>query len=158
VVVSVTGAIYSWKSFARWCFVAIGTAIATLLGMSDWLLYSNFINPEGWFLGAYTNAVTFAMFGTLMYRRYVSAIDEVEQANANLAKRLQIREAELEISHRQLREAALRQTISDERQRLMQDMHDGLGSSLISAIRSVEHGGVSDFKISQILEGLPRTT
>lgn len=152
VVVSVTGAVYSWKRSRDGVLVAIGTAIATLLGMSDWLLYSNFINPEGWFLGAYTNAVTFAMFGTLMYRRYVSAIDEVEQANANLAKRLQIREAELEASHRQLREAALRQTISDERQRLMQDMHDGLGSSLISAIRSVEHGGVSDFKISQILK------
>ncbi len=152
VVVSITGAVYSWKRSRDGVLVAIGTAVATLLGMSDWLLYSNFINPEGWFLGAYTNAVTFAMFGTLMYRRYVSAIDEVEQANANLAKRLQIRETELEISHRQLREAALRQTISDERQRLMQDMHDGLGSSLISAIRSVEHGGVSDFKISQILK------
>ncbi|KAH1281794.1 hypothetical protein KXX11_004118, partial [Aspergillus fumigatus] len=40
----------------------------------------------------------------------------------------------------------------DERQRLMQDMHDGLGSSLISAIRSVEGGGMSDEKISQILK------
>lgn len=35
----------------------------------------------------------------------------------------------------------------------MQDMHDGLGASLISAIRSVERGGVSDLKISQILKG-----
>jgi signal transduction histidine kinase len=43
-----------------------------------------------------------------------------------------------------LREIEQRQTISHERQRLMQDMHDGLGSSLISAIRSVENGGLSD--------------
>jgi len=34
----------------------------------------------------------------------------------------------------------------------MQDMHDGLGSSLISAIRSVERGGVSELKVSQILK------
>ncbi len=87
-----------------------------------------------------------------LYRRYIKAIDEVEQANANLAQRLHAREIELQISHRQLREAELRQTISDERQRLMQDMHDGLGSSLISAIRSVEQGGVSDVKVSQILK------
>ena len=45
-----------------------------------------------------------------------------------------------------------RQTLSDERQRLMQDMHDGLGSTLISAIRSVEQGGMSDSKVSQILK------
>ncbi|MES2024002.1 MAG: sensor histidine kinase [Pseudomonadota bacterium] len=151
-IVSITGAVYSWKRSGDGLLVAICVAIGTLLGLSDWLLYSNFINPEGWFLGAYTNAVTFAVFGTLMYRRYINAIDEVEQANAHLAQRLQEREAELEISHRQLREAELRQTISDERQRLMQDMHDGLGSSLISAIRSLEQGGVSELKISQILK------
>jgi signal transduction histidine kinase len=151
-IVSITGAVYSWRRSRDGMLVAVGTAIATLLGMSDWLLYSNFINPEGWFLGAYTNAITFAMFGTLMYRRYIKAINDVEQANANLAQRLHAREIELQISHRQLREAELRQTISDERQRLMQDMHDGLGSSLISAIRSVEQGGVSELKISQILK------
>lgn len=151
-VVSITGAVYSWGRSRDGMLVAVGTLIATLLGMSDWLLYSNFINPEGWFLGAYTNAVTFAMFGTLMYRRYIKAIAEVEQANINLAQRLHAREIELQVSHRQLREAELRQTISNERQRLMQDMHDGLGSSLISAIRSVEQGGVSDAKVSQILK------
>lgn len=152
VVVSVTGALCSRGRSRDGLLVAVGVAASTLLGMSDWLLHNNVIGPEGWFLGAYTNAVTFAMFGTLMYRHYVGAIAAVEQLNASLAQRLQQRETELELSHQRLRQAALRQSISDERQRLMQDMHDGLGSSLISAIRSVEHGGVSDSKISQILK------
>jgi len=145
----------AWASRGRsrdGMLLVTGVGMAVLLGMSDWLLYNNVVNPEGWFLGAYTNAVTFAMFGALMYRRYIHAITEVEQINASLAQRLQAREAQLETSHRLLREAALRQTISEERQRLMQDMHDGLGSSLISAIRSVERGGVSDAKVSQILK------
>ncbi|CAJ0812905.1 sensor histidine kinase [Ralstonia flaminis] len=153
VVVSVVGAISSWRRSVDGLLVAVGLCVCSLLGMSEWLIYNNVISVEGWFLGAYANAVTFGVFGFLMYRRYISAIVEVEQVNANLAYRLQAREAELEESHRLLREAALRQTISDERQRLMQDMHDGLGASLISAIRSVEHGGVSDLKVSQILKG-----
>src|SRR5450830_230412 len=152
VLVCTMGAKASWRRSREGMLLTIGVGVAVLLGMSDWLLHNNVVNPEGWFLGAYTNAVTFAMFGGLMYRRYIDAITEVEQINASLAQRLQAREAELEISHRLLREAALRQTISEERQRLMQDMHDGLGSSLISAIRSVEHGGVSDAKVSQILK------
>jgi signal transduction histidine kinase len=150
--IAIVGGIYSWNRSREGRLVAVGIAGCTLLGMSDWLLHNNVISQEGWFLGAYTNAVTFGMFGALIYRRYLFAIREVEQLNASLAQRLQSREAELEVIHQHLREAELRQSISNERQRLMQDMHDGLGSSLISAIRSVEHGGLSDAKISQILK------
>lgn len=150
--VALVGGLSAWHRSREGRLVAIGVGGGVLLGVPDWLLHNNVISPEGWFLGAYTNAVTFALFGALMYRRYLSAITEVEQLNANLAQRLQAREAELELIHQRLREAALRQTISDERQRLMQDMHDGLGSSLISAIRMADKGGMSDSKVSQVLK------
>ena len=150
--VCLAGGISAWHRSKEGRLVAICLGLSTLLGVPDWLLHNNVISPEGWFLGAYTNAVTFGIFGVLMYWRYINAISEVEQVNASLAQRLQAREAELEIIHQRLREAGQRQTISDERQRLMQDMHDGLGSSLISAIRSVERGGVSELKVSQILK------
>ncbi|RQO64343.1 sensor histidine kinase [Variovorax sp. KBW07] len=150
--VGLIGGISAWRRSNEGRLVAAGIGVCTLLGVTDWLLQNNFISPEAWYLGAYTNAVAFSVFGALMYRRYVEAIAEVEDLNASLAERLQTREAELEESHRRLREVERRQTISDERQRLMQDMHDGLGSSLISAIRSVEGGGMSDTKVSQILK------
>jgi signal transduction histidine kinase len=154
--VSVTVSIVGWtlaghrSGEAR--LVSAGLFLCTMLGVSDWAVQNNIFSPEGWYLGAYTNAVTFATFGILMYRRYVAAIGEVEQINASLAQRLQVREAELELIHYRLRDAELRRTISEERQRLMQDMHDGLGSSLISAIRLVDHGGLSEKKFSQILK------
>ena len=150
--VALVGGVSAWRRSNEGRLVAVGIGVCVLLGLSDWLLQNNFVSPEGWYLGAYTNAVTFSVFGALMYRRYVNAIAEVELVNASLAERLQAREAELELSHRRLREVEMRQTISDERQRLMQDMHDGLGSSLISAIRSVEGGGMSELKVSQILK------
>ncbi|RST50159.1 sensor histidine kinase, partial [Variovorax sp. DXTD-1] len=152
VAVALVGGISAWKRSSEGRLVAVGIGACVLLGVSDWLLQNNFVSPEGWYLGAYTNAVTFSVFGVLMYRRYVNAIAEVERVNAGLAERLRAREAELERSHQRLREVEKLQTISDERQRLMQDMHDGLGSSLISAIRSVESGGMSDDKVSQVLK------
>lgn len=151
--VGLVGGIHAWRRSKEGILVAIGVAACTLLGVSDWLLQNNFVSPEGWYFGAYTNAITFGIFGTLMYRRYVNAIDEVELMNANLTLRLNAREAELELSHRRLLEAERQQTISKERQRLMQDMHDGLGASLINAIRSVEHGAVDETEISHILKG-----
>jgi signal transduction histidine kinase len=150
--VGVVGGVCAWRRSGEGRLVAVGVGLCVLLGVPDWLLHNNVVNCEGWFLGAYTNAVTFAMFAILMYRRYVGAIVDVERANANLELRLRSREAELELIHHQLREVALRQSISDERQRLMQDMHDGLGSSLISAIRSVERGGIGELKVAQVLK------
>jgi len=150
--VCLVGGVSAWRCSNEGRLVAVGIGICVLLGATDWLLQNNFISPEGWYLGAYTNAVTFSVFGALMYRRYVHAIGEVEELNQSLAERLRKREAELQLSHQKLREIERLQTISAERQRLMQDMHDGLGSSLISAIRSVEGGGMSELKVSQILK------
>jgi signal transduction histidine kinase len=151
-VVGLVGGICTWRSSREGRLVVVAVAICVLLGVSDWMMHNNVASPEGWFLGAYTNGVTFIFFGLLMYRRYMHAIEEVERVNASLAERLRLREAELEQSHQRLREIEQRQLLSDERQRLMQDMHDGLGSTLISAIRSVEQGRMGDTEVSQILK------
>lgn len=129
-------------------FFFVGAVCSTY----DLALQHNWVSPEGLYTQPYALIGMFFMFDYIMFRRYVGALGEVEQVNASLAQRLQAREAELELSHQRLREVEVRQTLSDERQRLMQDMHDGLGSSLISAIRSVERGGMSELKVSQILK------
>jgi signal transduction histidine kinase len=151
-VACVVSGVCAWRHSGEGRMVVCGVFGCTALGMTDWMLQNNVIGPEGWYFGAYMPALCFIVFGTLMVRRYVVAIAEVERVNASLAERLEAREAELEASHRRLRDIEMRQTISDERQRLMQDMHDGLGSSLISAIRSVERGDLSDARVSQILK------
>ncbi|MDH2917814.1 MAG: PAS domain-containing protein [Sideroxydans sp.] len=63
------------------------------------------------------------------------------------------REAELAESGRRLRDIEQRQTLSQERQRLMQDMHDGLGSSLVSALRVVEYGQMDEVAVAEVLKG-----
>lgn len=151
--VAVAGGIKSWRSSAEGRLVAVGIGVCTALGAVDWLLQNNFISPEGWYLSAYTNAITFSVFGYLMNRRYVGAIADVEKNNAQLEQRLQARETELAASYERLREAEQRQTLSQERQRLTQDMHDGLGSSLVSALRVVEGGRVSEAEVAEVLKG-----
>ena len=71
--------------------------------------------------------------------------------NAGLQQRLQEREDELQESYRRLRETARLQTLHDERQRLTQDMHDGLGSTLVSALRVAEHGKLDADELSDVL-------
>lgn len=152
IVVGTAGARAAWKSSGEGRLVAAGIGVCVLLGMSDWALQNNVVSPEGWYLGAYANAVALTVFGLLMYRRYVQAIATVEDLNASLAERLAAREAELDESHRRLREIERRQAVSDERQRLMQDMHDGLGAALIGAIRSAERGALPERDVARVLQ------
>ncbi|HEX5392818.1 MAG TPA: sensor histidine kinase [Rhodocyclaceae bacterium] len=140
------------------CGSRYGTLLASwgLLGMGfgiyDWFLQNNYLSIEGVYVGPYSNVLAFLIFTYIMYGRYVGAMEEVRQANTTLGERLRAREAELTESHRTLREIEKQQTLVQERQRLMQDMHDGLGSSLVSALRIVEHGQLDDVEIAQVLK------
>ncbi|MGZ8256316.1 MAG: sensor histidine kinase [Gallionella sp.] len=60
---------------------------------------------------------------------------------------------ELAQSHQKLRAIEHQQTIADERQRMVQDMHDGLGSSLVSALRVVEQGKLDAVEVAHVLQG-----
>lgn len=134
------------KLLSAWCFVGL------LCWLNDWLLQRNYLSMEGLYLGPYTNLVVFFLFLNVMRRRYLGAMNEVKQLNANLSFRLQEREAELLFVYAEQREAAHRQTLAAERQRMMQDMHDGMGSSLRTALLAVERGQLDAALVAEVLK------
>ncbi len=52
-----------------------------------------------------------------------------------------------------IREIERARILSEERQRLMQDMHDGLGSSLVSALRAMERGELERGNAARMIRG-----
>jgi signal transduction histidine kinase len=135
------------KLMAAWAMFSVPSSIY------DVALQHNLVSPEGLFTSPYVIIGLFVMFTYIMYRRYMGAIDEVEEVNANLVKRLEAREAELAASYDRLRDIERYQTIVQERERLTQDMHDGLGSSLVTALRVVESGRMNDAQLGDVLKG-----
>jgi signal transduction histidine kinase len=131
-----------------------GWAVFTVAFTSyDGLLQNNLVSPESVYTSPYAIIGLFFIFSYIMFQRYTDAFAEVGRLNTGLAQRLQAREAELEQSYLRLRVIENEQMLGAERRRLMQDMHDGLGSSLISAIRSVEQGAMNDAEVSGVLKG-----
>jgi signal transduction histidine kinase len=142
------------RTGSREVWLMAGWFVATIaFSAYDLALQNNWVSPEGMYTNPYGIIGLFVMFGYIMFRRYVGAIGEAEQVSANLAKSLRARESELAESYEQLREAQHRQTLSQERQRLTQDMHDGLGSSLVSALRGVEGGRLGEADVAEVLKG-----
>lgn len=91
------------------------------------------------------------MFAIIIHQRYISGIESLERSHEVLAQRLQERETELEESHARLREVERRELLSKERQRLMRDMHDGVGGSLTGALRMMERGEYEEEKLRAAL-------
>jgi len=129
----------AWRARSREALLfSIWNAMSTPIAVHDVLLQNYRISIEGIYLLSYLGGVQLLLFMYLMYRRYIGALDAVAQVNASLSGRLAQREAELNASHARLREIERRETLAHERQRLLEDMHDGLGSQLMSALRVVE--------------------
>jgi len=133
------------------CWVAAWSLLSIPFGVHDWLLHNRLLNAEHIYLLPYNSIGLFMIFMAVVYRRYVGALSEAEVANRQLEARLSEREMALARSHERLREIERSQTRVQERQRLMQDMHDGLGSSLVSALYAVELGQLKDQDVAQVL-------
>jgi signal transduction histidine kinase len=153
-IVFVVGLYQSWRARSvDGCMLAICGLLTVQLGVYDLMLQNNLVNIESLFLTMYAQIGLILAFCQIMLSRYTGAMSDVERANVVLAERLAERETELDASHQKLREIERREVLLHERQRLMQDMHDGLGSSLVSALRVVEHSRIDASEIAQILRG-----
>jgi signal transduction histidine kinase len=125
--------------------------VALALGVHDLLLVSLVISPESVYLLPYAALLMLGAFLYALQRRYLQALAEVAQANATLEARLGERQGLLEASWQQLRDAERQQAVLRERQRLMRDMHDGVGAALMSSLVLVEQGRLDMHAVAELL-------
>jgi signal transduction histidine kinase len=137
-------------------------AIAALAGMHDYLIRWELDPPipwlEAWFaqrfqllhLGA--NLVLLAI-GWLLTRRFIGALRSMEDVNQTLEARVADREKELAANYVRLFALEREHAAGQERQRIMRDIHDGLGSRLFVSLSRVERGEISSGEIADSLRG-----
>ena len=89
--------------------------------------------------------------GTPLVEHFIAVLREAEIARAELETRVREREQLLKRNFERLRESERVKAEGQERQRIMQDMHDGLGSQLMSSLMLVERGALSNEQVAQIL-------
>src|SRR5690606_30371528 len=131
----------AWR-LRTWPHVLLAAMMVLLfpLWLHDLAMQSFRMSAEHIYATPYLYAGVIAMFLAAAFQRYQQAAREAEQARAVLAERLAEQERELRRTHERLRAAEREQTLMHERQRLMREMHDGVGSSLMSALRVVQNG------------------
>jgi signal transduction histidine kinase len=87
----------------------------------------------------------------MLVQRHAGALGAAEQLNADLEQRVAAKAAELQHHHDRVLELEQQRAVAAERQRIMSDMHDGIGGQLISTLSLVEHGEASAAEVTDAL-------
>ena len=140
--------------------LSLALALAVFAGFHDYLMATSppailALAPQlaahRIFLLNYAADVLLLMLGAILSVRLVGALQAVEQLNRTLESRVAEREAALSENYERLRRLENERAVGEERQQIMRDLHDGLGSHLFLTLNRVEAGRVNQDEIVQSL-------
>ncbi len=144
-------AVWRQRSLVSGAFLAC--AVFGLGGsVHDYLLSQGLVvDPEGPYLLYFAAAALLSVAGVQLVDRFARSLSAVEHMNVTLAQQVAEKERELAANYEKLRVMERERAVSHERQRMMQDMHDGLGSQLLSSLVAVERGALDPKGLAQVL-------
>jgi signal transduction histidine kinase len=122
-----------------------------VFGGRDALMQARLVPRVDGFLIHYTAPVLALIFTWILLSRFVDARRETEQLNLDLERRVREKTEEIEVNYRRLRVMEQERALTGERERIMRDMHDGLGGHLIGALALAERGGAAASEIASVL-------
>lgn len=88
----------------------------------------------------------------VLLERFIDSLGRAEAASEELARRIADREWELAGTYRKLGDVERSRATSDERRRIMQEMHDGVGSQLLSTLVMVQRGAATQHETAALLQ------
>ena len=89
----------------------------------------------------------------IVVQDFVGSLRQAQAQSAVLDRRLAEREAELALVYQNQHARERERATDDERARITQDMHDGLGSQLVSSLALAERGQLSAAQTAELLRG-----
>jgi signal transduction histidine kinase len=135
----------------QWLACAL-MAIITAASSYDWLKFTGVSSFVDLYLIPYAYGGVLLMFGATLLTLLALSLVQSQQLGSELELRVAQRTVELEEAHARLLTAETQRVKMQERQDLMQDMHDGFGSQLVIAKMMVEQSTMSQDGVVQLLE------
>ncbi|MEO8102450.1 MAG: ATP-binding protein [Betaproteobacteria bacterium] len=126
-------------------------AINVALGMHDFFNYQEWLGFDSLYLLPLGLPLLMLAVAALLVKRFVGTLGGYEKLNSELVHLVADRERELTLSYETLRNLDQQRATAEERQRLMRDMHDGIGSHLMSTLALARMGTLSQHDMQEIL-------
>lgn len=134
--------------------------IAAIAGMHDylmaWEIEPAFLSPIATLrinLMHFGADLVLIAIGGLLTARFVRTLRSVEDMNQTLEQRVAQREKELATNYERMTALERENAASQERQRIMREIHDGMGSQLFVSLSRVERGEMRTIDVAEALRG-----
>jgi signal transduction histidine kinase len=116
-------------------------------GIHDWLAVIGILPPSSPFI-MYISAILIIMvISSLLIRRFVESLNVVEHYNEELRAEVLKKEQQLRLEHQKTQKLQKQQVLNDERERIMRDIHDGIGGQLVGTLAAIDS---PDITIQQV--------
>ncbi|MBI5462820.1 MAG: hypothetical protein HY941_11610 [Gammaproteobacteria bacterium] len=133
--------------------LAVGIAAVLVVGIHDWLVQNGFIGADrelGHHLIHYSAALLILFIAWHLNQRFIAALNESEQLNAELEARVAANRRELEDNYRQLHALDHERAVAGERERIYRDLHDDVGAKLLSLVYRADGAANADLARSAL--------
>ena len=129
---------------AVWGLIIIASA-------HDGLVHRDRLAFDSFYYVSYVMILLSVVMGWILTNRFVDALKMSEKLNLELEQRVAQKHAELEANFVRLQQMERERAMAEERQRIMSEMHDGLGSQLIATLDLAEQDGAPKSEIASEL-------
>lgn len=147
------------RSWQAWMLLA-AIAVSVAAGTHDHLVVSSnasiaSLAPDWsghriYLLHLAANGLLLVM-AAILTSRFIRSMNEVEELNQSLETRVADRERQLANQFEAMAQFERDRAAEGERQRIMLDMHDGLGSQLFTSLSRVERGAMAQHDVADVL-------
>ena len=138
----------------------VALTLAVFAGIHDWLIawypglvgafFPSWVGHRIFLLYHAANLLLLTM-GGILTARFIEAIDSLEILNRTLESRVADRESALAANYEELAALQREKAAAEERQLIMRDLHDGLGSQLFTSLSRVERGDMNEAQVAAAL-------
>ena len=130
----------------------LAAMVTSLSGAHDLALMLEWIHWPGSYLMPYSSLFYAVAVGWALVDRFVRTHTEYEHLNVALDTRVRERERALRVQYDRSAELERERVVAAERERILRDMHDGLGLQLITARRLIEKAEHPSEQIASALD------
>lgn len=113
-------------------------ALIIAASVHDGLVHRDRLEFESFYLVSYVMILLSVVMGWILTNRFVQALSVAEKLNLELEQRVEEKHAELAENFQVLKRMDRARAVAQERERLMREMHDGLGAQLMATLDMVE--------------------
>jgi signal transduction histidine kinase len=131
---------------------AVSISLVTLgFGFHDALIMMGLVGSDHLRLLAFAIPVSTLVLTAVLTERFLATFRRATNRNIELEERVQQKHLELEANFERTRELEEIRVVASERERIMREMHDGVGGHLVSILAMVEKGRARKSEIAASL-------